>query len=198
MRFRLYFEGPLYSDNGGTGSNKLEARVDLFCKFDKQLQKLWETNQYLKTGKTSGPELDGYVETNLPQFQAENTIVDGKTFQPLARKNLHLNCRLSFLVMRQDKTSGFFTKGDIDNKVKFLVDCLRVPSAEQLKKGDWNRLPNPCHVVLEDDNMITQINVESDQLLDNGTANQGLDRSVVIIDVELKPYELHLGNIGFG
>jgi hypothetical protein len=198
MKFRLFYEGPLYSDNGNPGAEKLKTKIDLFCAFDRQLRKLWETNDYLKTGETSGPGLDGYVETNLPKFQPENKNVKGRNFCPLARKNLHLNCKFSFLVMRQDKTSGFFQKGDIDNKVKFLIDCLRVPSPEQFQNGDWNKLPDPCFVVLEDDSMITQINVESDQLLDSGTANESSERSVVIIDVELRPYQLNFGNIGFG
>jgi hypothetical protein len=93
MKFRLYYEGPLYSNNGETGPKKHKARFDLFCKFHKQLQKLWDTNQYLKTGKTGGPELEGYAETNLPKFQAEDKNVEGKDFRPLARENLKLNCK---------------------------------------------------------------------------------------------------------
>jgi hypothetical protein len=89
--------------------------------------------------------------------------------------------------------------GDIDNRVKLLIDALRIPSdASEMKKrtGD-DPDPNPMYCLLQDDNLITSFKVKTDRLL--FSMGDSANEACVIIRVETaqidpfgSPWELHL------
>ena len=56
--------------------------------------------------------------------------------------------------------------GDIDNRVKVLLDALRVPTDAnemRLKSGEIN--PKRIYCLMEDDKLVTSIKVTADRLL---------------------------------
>lgn len=55
--------------------------------------------------------------------------------------------------------------GDIDNRLKTLFDALSVPQANQVPKNFG--LPDPVYCVLEDDRLVTSIEVRAEQLLED-------------------------------
>jgi hypothetical protein len=86
--------------------------------------------------------------------------------------------------------------GDIDNRIKTLIDALRIPSANE----DYDqRTPaedeQPFFCLLEEDKLITKLTIETDRLLKfDGKA---LDQAMLVINVSLRPYETQIANIAF-
>ncbi len=90
--------------------------------------------------------------------------------------------------------------GDIDNRLKTLFDAMRIPVATE----DYiRRIPaddeKPMYCLLEDDKLITKITVETDQLLQlsSGTTTDA-HQVRLVIRVQLRPYDMHVGNMQFG
>jgi hypothetical protein len=90
--------------------------------------------------------------------------------------------------------------GDLDNRIKTLIDCLKIPRSKNELPADVSPLADedPFFVLLEDDNQVTGLKVETDMLLD--PIEQGQDssqRTRLLITVELRPYEANPFNINF-
>ena len=131
MEFRLLYEGALPSSNGGDSENKQKTKQNIRRYFHLQLKELWTALPYLRTGKSSGPELDAYVETSIPiRVEKENSLF-GFRFKPLVTEDLHLNCAIELLFLRRGDPGGVLNRGDIDNRVKTLIDCLQKPDSNQ-------------------------------------------------------------------
>lgn len=106
-------------------------------------------------------------------------------------------CGLDILLLRSDKVSDAQWYGDIDNRVKTLIDSLRVPVATE----DYsNRLPaddeKPLFCLLEDDKLITKLSVETDQLLDLHS-NKPDEKVFLVITARVRPYEVTDWNVEF-
>jgi hypothetical protein len=56
--------------------------------------------------------------------------------------------------------------GDIDNRIKTLLDALRIPKKEELP-DDWvpTDTEKPFHCLLEDDKLLSRFSVDTDRLL---------------------------------
>jgi hypothetical protein len=76
--------------------------------------------------------------------------------------------------------------GDIDNRLKTLLDALKIPdSSDALSRGvTLSGDETPFFCLLEDDNLITGINVKTDRLLD---PNAGRSEVVLLIHVRTRP-----------
>jgi len=88
----------------------------------------------------------------------------------------------------------------LDNRVKTLIDALRMPKGANELKG--NETPacgeDPFFCLLEDDDLVTSLSVESDMLLDAPIAGDGGEGRVkLVISVELKPNDITMFNLGF-
>jgi hypothetical protein len=154
MEFRLVYEGPLKAK--GTARDKHDIRRYLHDQF----KVLWQQ-----------PPLNYHREF------LEETPADGQTsilrrvgaftFAPLVCQKLHLIAQLHILFLRPEPPGALITQGgDIDNRIKTLFDALRMPKVEEIPHGDVPQ-PNehPFFCLLEDDNLITAVAVETDRLL---------------------------------
>lgn len=118
-------------------------------------------------------------------------------FIPLARKDWFLNCSLNILFLRRDPPGALASHGDIDNRIKTLIDALRMPDANQLEDG---MIPaddeDPFYVLMEDDELLTGLNVDTQMLLDPPA--EPSDKSVkLVINVEVRPYHFTMDNLSF-
>ena len=77
-------------------------------------------------------------------------------------------CELDVLFLRPGNPGALLRHGgDIDNRIKVLLDSLRRPDDEgeiQNKEGDEPD-PDPMYCVLQDDSLITKLSVTVDRLL---------------------------------
>ena len=98
---------------------------------------------------------------------------------------------LDITMLRPEPPGKVIQSGDIDNRIKTLLDGLRMPKVEQ-------ELPNgeiPFFCLLKDDNLITRISVNTDRLLEN---NIDPSEVVLLIHVHTKLTRLIYANIGLG
>jgi hypothetical protein len=89
-------------------------------------------------------------------------------FAPLVTQRLNLYVELSVLLFRQQPRGALITDGgDIDNRLKTLLDGLRVPhgSMEGRTELPADPDPKPFFCLLEDDSLVSKVSVESEQLL---------------------------------
>jgi hypothetical protein len=208
MEFRLTYEGPLYSIQrdpiSGQPDKRRDHKHDIRKTFHYQLKRLWECTPFLHTGKSTGPDLAGYVVTSLPPLPNKDALAAkyalyGFNFVPLVTRDLHLLCGLDILFLRPDRPGEVLNSGDIDNRIKTLFDALRVPVAgEEYGKRIVQPDEKPFFCLLEDDSLITKISVETDQLLQGVSSIPDMNDARLIITVRLRPYELHFGNLPFG
>jgi hypothetical protein len=224
MRFWLTYEGPLQStqrDPQGGQREPLAAHKHSIRKiFHGQLKQLWQTNRFLKehtvdaklwSGQSAVPAnvigQPGYysgakIPERLPLSEAIANLYreNGYRFAPLVRGDFSLLCSLDILFLRRDFPYGVVSRGDLDNRIKTLIDALRKPKSAQELTG--NETPtegeNPFYCLLEDDDLVTGLTVEADMLL-APLANGSTDPSDVklIISVELKPAHVTMFNLSF-
>ncbi len=76
------------------------------------------------------------VEDIASQYQES-----GFRFVPLVRESLSLLCSLDVLFLRRDFPGSVISAGDIDNRIKTLIDALRRPRSGnelQIKQPSGN------------------------------------------------------------
>ncbi len=220
MRFRLTYEGELRA----TGRDpEKDQRDPLACHkqairkiFHGQLKLLWETNKFLKAHEV--PEGSIHVRpgdvisvkgglpgapkktTPLVDHIASNFHRDGYRFVPLVCEDFWLLCSLDILFLRRDFRAGVIHAGDLDNRVKTLIDTLRMPKGANELKGHETPATgeDPFFCLLQDDNLVTALSVQSGMLLDPRIDRDGGDGRVkLVISVELKPDDVTMFNLGF-
>jgi hypothetical protein len=88
---------------------------------------------------------------------------------PLVTQRLNLICRLNILFLRPEDPGTLIRHGgDLDNRLKTLFDALRRPQdPAEIPGGDQ---PNPSEIpffcLLEDDALISDLDVTTDRLLE--------------------------------
>lgn len=210
MKFRLYYEGELRP----TGGDPLRHQSDPLAahkhrirqEFHKQLKRLWETNRFLRERKVFPGDfgISPAALRTVYDSRAESDQVPwvdvvaakygeyGYRFVPLVQESLHMLCSLDILFLRRDIPGGIITSaGDIDNRIKTVIDGLRRPrNATELAGNEKpNESEDPFFCLLEDDSQVSHLSVETDTLLDPITGADADHRKVrLVITVELRPY----------
>lgn len=205
MQFRLTYAGPLYaSGNKGDSRPKVDHKHDLRMKFDPQLKRLWEILPFLKTGEQSGPDVliaSSDRQSKSPNYKAswlaKKHAAFGWRFVPLVSHELDLWCSLDILFLRPGRAGGLLRQGDLDGRLKTLIDALAIPDANQ---GYESRtVPTaPLYTLLENDRLVSKITVETDELLELDAGKQNENFVRLVISVSIRPYEMHVGNMQFG
>lgn len=213
MKFRLTYEGPLYATQNeareGQPVKRAEHKHAIRQHFHRQLKQLWADDLFLSSARIS-PYInmkDSHVENGkrilpaevcpLVEMVAAQYHKFGYSFVPLVRKYDCLVCSLDILFLRRDPPGGAINAGDIDNRIKTLIDTLRCPQSPEELKG--NETPGadeqPFFCLLEDDKLVGHFSVETDRLLDPASGGDHAVRLVITVDV--KPYFTTLDNIGY-
>ena len=145
MEFTLYYGGQLRTN--GTSQEKHRIRSVLH----NQLKELW--NQIpLKN------------DQNFKESQKRE--ISGINFVPLVTESAGLTAELDITMLRPGKPGSIIMQGgDIDNKLKTFFDALRVPSENEIPKGNEAETENPFYCLLEDDILVEKIQVKKDKLL---------------------------------
>jgi hypothetical protein len=214
MKFRLTYEGELFATQGDAhGAQRVPKAAQKHAirrNFHRQLKHYWETDIVLKNATSSpGTEVDpeiapfvidggGVISQPLSEVIASQHDMFGYRWVPLVRDGSRLNCFINVLMMRRDGGASVFTAGDIDNRIKTLLDCLRVPvsSAELVGNEQPQDGENPFFCLLRDDKLITGFSVETDQLYDYPDDAQETFVKLVI-SVEIRPYSVGFDNLHF-
>lgn len=113
---------------------------------------------------------------------------------PLVSSTLFAVAELDCVLLRPGPPGELFRSGgDIDNRLKTLLDALKVPEQNALPSGakpEDDETPFFC--LLEDDKLITALRVETDRLL-----NPRDDREVdLLVRVNIEFTKMTYDNMG--
>ena len=113
----------------------------------------------------------------------------------MVTEEMDFYCAVEILFLRSGSKKALLNQGDLDGRLKTLLDALSKPDDNQ---GYDNRAigkstQNPLYVLLENDRQITKISVETDTLLESvSTTNPesyGANDVRLVISVSLTPAE---------
>jgi hypothetical protein len=204
MRFHLVYSGPLSAS--GNKSKPDEAR-NIRDQFSPQLKYLWESHHALKVLENSAwvprpgnraPAISGNAtpfDDGSQIHQARMIMPDmfvnlcepishgPKSYVPLVRKSLDLNCGIDILFLRQGDPGALVNQGgDIDNRIKTLLDALKMPDSDASSK--WPQRADVTHCLMESDTLVSDLNVSTDRLLFSQTEKP--NEVHLVIEVEIK------------
>ncbi|WP_146188354.1 hypothetical protein [Methylosinus sporium] len=201
MKFVLTFDGELPS--AGNGSHKKQKKWEIRNHFHPQLQQLWQVHpallrvdrhRYFNKAMPSLLIIEGHhdYEDNWKAVSnghpdevdlLEPFCVGGSTFVPLVRKSFALTCSLKIKFLRQGAPGNIYSGGDIDNRLKTLLDALSKPTPEQVIND--SAISGPIFCLLEDDSLLTGISVETERLLNRPDSPRSFVHLTIEVDVRV-------------
>jgi hypothetical protein len=206
VKFTLTFDGSLPAS---ANKAKNQSKWDIRQRFDPQLRDLWGSNPALRELERDGRYFPEKGETHLRQAhhgsvqervwraEGQNYIIPGTIdlcapinmhgawFRPLIRETFALHCGLKILFLRKERPGRIYQGGDIDGRIKTLLDALTMPQhVEQvLGKTDKNE---PIFCLLEDDSMVSGLQVETERLLTDENHPADFARLTIEVDVRVR------------
>lgn len=195
MRFHLTYDGSLKA--ASRSNSRTSEKWDVRKHLEPQLAEFWTIHPAL-LGKQMLYAVSALTEKTFSEQRREQLrapiLVGGRPFIPLVRRSLYLGAALDILFLRKGDAGSVVEDGDLDNRLKVLLDGLTVPTENEMPHaGD---LPEPpFHCLLEDDRLITAMAVRTGRLLTRLHAPS--DEVRLIIDVVVSPMMPRLENSGF-
>jgi len=191
VEFRLVYRGRLPAEGRGGGGSRVAEKHEIRLQVHEQLKTLWREHPALR-----GFGLPVAVPVSAARglhTQADNIANDfqrcGMRFLPLVNEKYGLACALDILFLRRDPPgSPIIQGGDIDNRLKVLLDGLKMPRECGQLPPSWKPGPehDPLYCLMEDDNLITEIRVTTDRLLSPLSEDEHRNDVALIIHVTTK------------
>ena len=199
MEFRLIYQGLLPST--GNKSRPEEAQA-IRQAFHPQLRRLWSVKHGLqelaaaKGQSAAAKDKEFYDSLNL-SWSETGIVAIGKqwnkggfNFVPLVTPGVTVRCALDILLLRAEEKKYIFHRGDIDGQLATLFDALSMPQhAEQIFPEQIKPDENPMFCLLQNDNLISEVRVVSDELLVlPGERDVKPDDAFAVVHVKLNHY----------
>lgn len=186
MEFRLTYRGRLK----GNGSPEQKQQIRRYI--HPQLSMLW-----------TQPSLTDYKDLlpsgeHAPQNSPFARQVGQFTFRPLVNSEYDVVSELNITFLRPEAPGLLVSQsGDIDNRIKTLLDALRMPqNLGELPATDSPREgESPFCVLLEDDRLITHLSITTDRLLEPVTHQLDV---LLLIHVRVKVTRATIDNLTLG
>lgn len=171
MEFRLLYEGELGSNRNAAQKHSIRRTLH------PQLRRLWSVNRNLQQLaerscipllKKQNPPPTTEKERIALGIKAigERWSMDDYQLVPLVTRDHPVRCSLDILLLRSEEDRFIFTRGDIDGRLKTLFDALRIPNNLRETGGVGpEEDETPLFCLLQDDKLITEVRVNTDQLL---------------------------------
>ena len=179
MKFRLVYKGALPSTQKRVRCNQVDPKAThkhgIRKHFHQQIKSLLESDRIHNSVKNSQP--------------AQLNFSTKYEFIPIVWKNRPPHCSLDILFLRHDIPGSTSYAGDIDNRVKTLLDALRMPQYEQeIGNEAPSESETPFYCLFEDDSLVSHLSVELDQLLESQN-NSGVspNEALIIVTVNIEP-----------
>jgi hypothetical protein len=157
MQFRLLYEGHIAPRRQSNAADIHRIRMALHP----QVKALW---QYKPLSEITHQLRETAPPGEVAILERSNNVL----FSPLVTQKNHLACELSITFLRQQPPGQLLGQGgDIDNRLKTLLDALRKPNTAEAQQAQIDIRPDddPIHCLLQDDALVTKVSVETDRLL---------------------------------
>ncbi|MFN3462673.1 MAG: hypothetical protein ACK4X1_01225 [Terricaulis sp.] len=204
MKFTLTYDGLLPSNGDSAEKSAIRSHIH------PQLLELWNISPVLSTvrtnrmypigrgavvptekhhseGRTAMPtstQTGSFKSWQKPELDMCAPITVGNCeFIPLVRESLALKCALRILFMRKEEPGGIVNRGDIDNRLKTLLDALSMPNIDQEKRCPTRDMPT--YTLLENDRDIVAIDIDTRQLLSRPGSHRNEVRLIIDVDVRV-------------
>jgi hypothetical protein len=176
MRFTLKYVGSELKSSGNKQPRTEEKQL-LRAHWHSQLQQIWDASnvlQFIDRSELREPVSkhdvwdvgDEKVVADMPLkgFMYRRKLHDS-WFVPLITPRMEAHCRLAIRLGRPTKPGKLiYEGGDLDGRLKTLFDSLAAPKNEdQVERRDCSLPEYLC--LLGDDSLITDLSIESYQLL---------------------------------
>jgi hypothetical protein len=173
MQFTLTYDGPLKAASRGSAAVKHAIRRQLHP----QLKNLWTLPPLVHARSVIDPDPE------KKESGVAISTIGGREFASVVFDQFHLRAKLHVRMLRREPPGALTHGGDIDNRLKTLLDALHAPRHEQEIPTDWLPTPDeaPLHCLLEDDRQVTRVDVDTVRWLAPGP----LDDVRLVIDVEV-------------
>jgi hypothetical protein len=119
----------------------------------------------------------------------------GAWFRPLVRDSYALHCGLKVRFLRKEPPGKVYQGGDIDGRIKTLVDALTMPRHVEQVLEKTSSQSEPIYCLLEDDSLVSGFEIESERLL--GDANSAADWVRLTIEVDVRVRQATIYNQSF-
>ena len=171
MKFRLVYRGDIPPASRANRRRNTDCKHEIRKEFHIQLKNF-----------TNSDKVSDLVRRIQPKR------LKNYKFVPIVGKKNH--CSLDILFLRSDIPGSPGFAGDIDNRVKTLLDALTTPSTKQEipSEASPEQHEDPFFCLLEDDNLVSQLSVEMDQLFDLPSNSESISSdALLIVTVNLEP-----------
>ncbi|WP_420968280.1 hypothetical protein [Bradyrhizobium sp. B120] len=119
----------------------------------------------------------------------------GAWFRPLVRDSYALHCGMKVRFLRKEPPGKVYQGGDIDGRIKTLVDALTMPRHIEQVLDRTSSEASPIYCLLEDDSLVSGFEVESERLL--GDQDNAADWVKLIIEVDVRVRQATIYNQSF-
>ena len=183
VRFTLTYDGRLLS--AGDKHTRVRNKNEIRFHFTNQLEAVASHADFSRVD----------TRVRLPSESKQPIVYSirrfhGLNFIPLVARRTGASCALTIKLMRPEPPGQIVHGGDLDNRLKTLLDALRLPQNENevlpslAQKG--SDALYTC--LLEDDSLITELSVSTVLLLPSAPKNYVR----LIIDIELRPFDFEV------
>ena len=101
------------------------------------------------------------------------------------RESYALHCGLDILFLRKEQPGRLYQAGDIDGRIKTLLDALAMPQNKEQVLG--RTLPvEPIYCLLEDDSLVSGLRVETERFLTDQSHAPDYARLTIEVDVRVR------------
>lgn len=203
MEFTLYYRGHLKAAT--TKNRRRREKHALRKRFHEQLNELWNQTP-LKDHRDFLEPTSHAIQRFLAPYEEgfgyeyDNITLPRKIeafhFVPTVSAHLHMAADLTITLLRPEPPGQIVThSGDIDNRLKTLLDALKVPSQpdDLPPKSSPSEAETPFFCLVEDDNLIANLDMKSDRLLDPSADPAEI---VLLIHVRTRLLKGTLANLG--
>ena len=187
MQFRLLYRGRLPAESRSETRARDKHRIRR--EIHRQLLELWKAHPFLRnflqpTVKSwrmkhvNSPTIPTMAEIFEPASHGPSPVstlsdrfeYQGFKFVPLIGETFGIDtaCALDILFLRPDEPGRLIgSGGDIDNRIKVLLDALKMPTPGDGFKpeAEPDETEEPFFCLLQDDSLITELRVTTDRLL---------------------------------
>jgi hypothetical protein len=112
-----------------------------------------------------------------------------------------LSCQLDIEILRRAKPGGVLAGGDkggdIDNRLKPLLDALALPLKQNQVPGHMRGNGERLYCLLEDDALISRLTIDMQRWDEEPKTAQEIDHVQIRVRAHIEPFEPRIYHVGF-